>query len=73
MAGIKIKGTVLGEGVPKTIISVMGADVNECLSVIEKGKAAGVECFEWRGDFNASRRDPVAMVEQGKQIAAALD
>lgn len=72
MTGIEIKGTVLGEGAPKTIISVMGADVDGCLSVIEKGKAAGVECFEWRGDFNASRRDPAAMVEQGKKIAAAL-
>lgn len=72
MGAITIKGTALGEGSPKTIISVMGSTLDECLETIAEGKAAGVECFEWRGDFNDSRYDIDAMVEQGKAIAEAL-
>lgn len=72
MGAITIKGTTLGEGAPKTIISVMGANVDECLATITQGIDAGVECFEWRGDFNDSRHDIDAMVEQGKAIAEAL-
>ena len=69
---IEIKGCVIGEGPSKAIISVMGKDLAECLDVIEEGKAGGVQMFEWRGDFNDSRRDSAAMVEQGKAIAAAV-
>lgn len=69
---ITIKGCAIGEGPSKAIISVMGANLQECLDVIEEGKASGVQMFEWRGDFNDSRRDPAAMVEQGKAIAEAL-
>ena len=69
---LEIKGCVIGEGPSKAIISVMGKDLRECLDIIEEGKANGVQMFEWRGDFNGSRRDPAAMVEQGKAIAAAV-
>ena len=72
MGAINIKGCAIGEGAPKSIISVMGADLAECLDIIEEGKAAGVHMFEWRGDFNASRYDVAAMVEQGKAISAAV-
>ncbi len=72
MAAIEIKGMALGEGAPKTIISVMGAGATECLQTIEEGKATGVDCFEWRGDFNDDRYDPEKMVELGRQISAAL-
>lgn len=69
---LDIKGCKIGEGASKAIISVMGANLQECLDVIEEGKASGVQMFEWRGDFNDSRHDPAAMVEQGKAISAAL-
>ncbi len=72
MGAITIKGVALGEGSPKTIISVMGANAEECLDIIRQGKEAGVECFEWRGDFNDSRYDSEEMVRQGRIIAEAL-
>ena len=72
MGAITIKGLTLGEGAPKTIISIMGANREECLSLIEEGRAAGAECFEWRGDFNDGRHDTHAMVQLGRAIAAAL-
>ena len=64
----KVKDADFGKGAPKIIISVMGTDVDECLNVVEKGKAAGVECLEWRGDFNASHRDAVTIVKQGERL-----
>ncbi len=72
MSSIEIKGNVFGEGAPKTIISIMGSNLEECLQVIEEGKAAGVDCFEWRADFNECRHNPAEMVELGKGIAAQL-
>ena len=72
MVAIEIKGMKLGEGAPKTIISIMGANLDECLANIEAGKEAGVECYEWRGDFNDDRYDNDKMVEMGKAISAAL-
>lgn len=72
MGAINIKGVALGQGAPKTIISVMGTNEAECLSIIEEGKAAGVECFEWRGDFNTCRYDTKALCDLGRAIAAAV-
>ena len=72
MGAIEIKGMKLGEGAPKTIISIMGANLDECLANIEAGKEAGVECYEWRGDFNDDRYDNDKRVEMGKAISAAL-
>ena len=69
---IDIKGVKLGEGRPKTIISLMGAHAEENVELIQKGIAAGVECFEWRGDFAADVHDPEAMAKQSVEIGKAL-
>ena len=69
---LDIKGCKIGEGPSKVIISVMGKNLEECLDVVEEGKANGVELFEWRADFADCRHDAAAMVEMGKGIAAAL-
>ena len=69
---IDIKGIKLGEGRPKTIISLMGAKADENIELIKKGIEAGVECFEWRGDFAADVHDPQAMAQQSIEIGKAL-
>ena len=69
---LDIKGCKIGEGPSKAIISVMGKNLQECLDVIEEGKANGVQMFEWRGDFHDDRRDFAKMVEDGRAIAAAV-
>lgn len=69
---IDIKRIKLGEGRPKTIISLMGAKADENIELIKKGIEAGVECFEWRGDFAADVHDPQAMVQQSIEIGKAL-
>lgn len=69
---IDIKGIKLGEGRPKTIISLMGAKADENIELIKKGIEAGVECFEWRGDFAADVHDLQAMAQQSIEIGKAL-
>lgn len=69
---LDIKGMKIGEGRPKTIISLMGAQVDDDLSIIEKGIAAGVECFEWRGDFATDVHDPQLMAQHSIEIGKAL-
>lgn len=69
---IDIKGIKLGEGRPKTIISLMGAKADENIELIKKGIEAGVECFEWRGDFAADVHDPQTMSQQSIEIGKAL-
>lgn len=69
---IDIKGINLGEGRPKTIISLMGAKADDNIELIKKGIEAGVECFEWRGDFAADVHDPQAMAQQSIEIGKAL-
>lgn len=70
---IDIKGVKLGEGRPKTIISLMGADSKENLEVIQKGIESGVECFEWRGDFAQLVHDHEAMAKQSIELGKALE
>lgn len=72
MEPLDIKGTKLGEGAPKTIISIMNADVDGALATIEKGKAVGVDCYEWRADFCTAVHDAAKMAEDVKVISAAL-
>lgn len=72
MKALDIKGVRIGEGVPKTIISVMDPDVEGALATIEKGKEAGVDCFEWRIDFSDDVNDAAKVAEGSKKLAAAL-
>ncbi len=67
-----IKGMSLGEGRPKTIVSLMGSDVPENVEIAEKGIEAGVECFEWRGDFATDVHDPELMARHSIEIGKAL-
>ncbi len=69
---VEIKGVRLGEGRAKVIISLMGSNTQENLEVIEKGKTAGVECFELRGDFAADVHDFASMAQQAKELNAVL-
>jgi 3-dehydroquinate dehydratase-1 len=72
MKALRIKDVAIGEGAPKTIVSLMAPNVEGILADIEKGKQKGVDCYEWRVDFSEDVHDPAKVVEQGRQIAAAL-
>ncbi len=72
MSAFAIKGLELGSGQPKIIVPLMGADVATCLQDIETGKAAGADCFEWRGDFADVCQDINGMVQMGQLLASAV-
>lgn len=69
---IEIKGMRIGEGVPKTIVSLMGADEATPLEQARKGIEAGADCFEYRADFAADPHDAVEMVRIARVLAGAL-
>ena len=54
MTALEIKGMKIGEGLPKTIISLMDPTVDETIETIKTGIEVGVDAFEWRGDFAAT-------------------
>lgn len=72
MKAIEIKGVRIGEGAPKTIVSLMGADVRECLIQAEAAVSAGADMVEWRADFATCMHDHNAMVRFGRELADAL-
>lgn len=72
MEPVVVKGMRIGEGVPKTIVSLMDADVDGLLASAERGKAAGVDCFEWRADFFGEVHDADAVVWASRALAGAL-
>ena len=71
MTALEIKGMKIGEGLPKTIISLMDPTVDETIETIKTGIEVGVDAFEWRGDFAADLHDPAQMAANSKLIAAA--
>jgi 3-dehydroquinate dehydratase-1 len=72
MKPLVIKDVSIGEGAPKTIVSVMDATTEGALATIDQGLAAGVDCFEWRVDFSENVHDPAAAAEESRVLAQAL-
>lgn len=46
-----VRGTSLGQGAPKTIVSLMGKDANEVVAEARQAVVAGAELLEWRVDY----------------------
>lgn len=72
MGCVEIKGMRIGEGRPKIIVSLMGANAQECLVTVEKALAAGVDCLEYRADFSRDVRDARLLAQGARTVAAAL-
>ena len=72
MEPLVIKGMPIGQGRPKIIISLMHAEAEQACATIEDGKLAGVDCFEWRGDFCRNVHDVAKMVEDARLIAGSV-
>ena len=72
MECLDIKGVRIGEGRPKIIVSIMGGTLEESLQTVEAGKAAQVDCFEYRADFADDVRDAAQVVQDTVALAEAL-
>lgn len=72
MGFLNVKGVHIGEGEPKIIISLMGEEMSECLDDAVKGQLAGVDCFEFRGDFSKDIHSNELMVQHCQELRNAL-
>lgn len=67
MTPLRIRGLTLGQGAPKTIVSLMGT-LEQAVEAAHAARAAKADCLEWRADFCSDVNDVVAM----KRNACAL-
>lgn len=72
MEPLMIKGMKIGEGSPKTIISLMDSTLDGVLETIERGKEAQVDCYEWRVDFSQNVHESENAAREAKAIAERL-
>lgn len=72
MKVLESKGTRIGEGRPKAIVSLMGSTLAECVSVARRACDAGANLLEWRSDFSQDLHDTAALALQSAELAHAL-
>lgn len=72
MKPLQIRDLTIGEGAPKTIVSLMGATAEEVIAIGNEALAAGADCLEWRVDFAENVREFDQVAEDAKTIRAAL-
>ncbi|WP_157938911.1 type I 3-dehydroquinate dehydratase [Enteroscipio rubneri] len=72
MEPLVIKGMPIGQGRPKIIISLMHAEAADACATAKRGRQAGVDCFEWRGDFCRNVHDIPNMIEDACLVADCL-
>lgn len=71
---IAVKGVVIGEGAPKTIVPITAKTVAEVLAQARRiGANADTDVAEWRIDYLDTAGDAQALVELAPQVAAAIN
>lgn len=72
MRCIECKGMRIGEGIPKVIVPVMPAGLEDALSSARKAVEAGADCIELRLDFCDEVRDPAKMAALCSSLSQVL-
>lgn len=71
---LKIRSTVIGQGVPKIIIPTTGATADQVLAQARAiGSNPAADVIEYRIDYLDFARDPAKVAALGNQIVAAVD
>ena len=68
MRSISIKNMTIGKGMPKTIVSLMGEDLDELLGQARRAIAAGADCLEYRADFARDTRDHRTLADTARAL-----
>ena len=68
---LRCKGLCIGEGIPKIVVPVMGAAVEQSIAAATDAIAAGEDIIEWRADFSANNPDAASLVADAAELAAA--
>ncbi len=69
---INCKGVALGEGRPKTIVSLMDSQPDELIARARRAVAAGADCLEWRLDYMPELLSATNLSATAQDLAAAL-
>ena len=72
MKPVIARNLVIGEGAPKTIVSLMDATVDQAIQTGKLAIASGADCLEWRADFCANVTDIAAMEADAQALRSAL-
>lgn len=72
MKTVTVRNTVIGEGIPKICVPIVGKNENELLSEVEALKAVSVDVVEWRMDWFEGIEDLVAAKAMLKTLRNAL-
>ena len=72
MTTIDVKGVRIGEGRPKTIVSLMDTNEEALQRSAKNAAAAGADCVEWRADYYRESPNPQAMAQVARHLRASL-
>lgn len=72
MAVLDIRGVSVGEGRPKTIVSIMDAGLEGLVVQARRALAAGADLLEWRADYLEDPGDVAQVVALGHALRASL-
>lgn len=71
---IAVKGVVIGEGAPKTIVPITATTAAEVLTQARRiGASADTDLAEWRIDYLDIASDAKALIELAPQVTAAVN
>ncbi|MBP3893749.1 MAG: type I 3-dehydroquinate dehydratase [Atopobiaceae bacterium] len=68
MKVLEVKGVRVGEGRPKTIVSLMERDVTGLLAKADQAQSARADCLEWRADHFAQMDSPEAVAGACREL-----
>lgn len=69
---VQAKSIVIGEGLPKVCMPLVGKTKEELLAGVQEAKALSPDVIEWRADFFQQVSDEAALVEMAKQLRGEL-
>ncbi len=72
MKPVTIRNLVIGEGRPKTIVSLMGATIDDAIEAGKKALEAGADCLEWRADFCTNLCDVTSMKRDAAKLRSTF-
>lgn len=67
MKPVKVKGTVIGEGIPKICVSIIGKTESDIIKEADCIKELNADIIEWRVDFFENAADINSVIDAPKR------
>ena len=72
MNTVKVRNIVIGEGIPKIIVPIVGKTREEILAAAKSFEGVRLDIVEWRVDWYDDIFDPDKVLETSKALREAL-